>query len=300
MHKVILLWCSLFFAFDPVFATDKILSCNPQLGVPTDGLPLEAQSFSLAVSKESSFGQLRIRNRDTRGIVGLLILVELRNEAGELSLSLPFYTIDMTSKAPLGASFLQWLRVHDSYDLGGSLSPMGKKSLRGWSPMAVTHCPVAANLTFVQLEYSDGYTFRYASSTWEIQPLLVRALRFSLSGVPAQPPIRLFAQLRVSADGQPEVQSTVPTDVFKDWFQGIVSAWAFAPAMRGGQTQEKGLSMSFRVDLSKPEKNEPPLPYEAALAVSFVRATPHKLIDSDFLIEQGDLPVGNRELLRVR
>jgi hypothetical protein len=194
-------------------------------------VPISLDRLILTIGGESSGGRIFLRNLGSESIRYHLIIIEFTNEAGRHQLSVPVYNTDIEAggNTPLEFHFIDWLYAHNSYS-GQRLTPGSSESLEFTSPVILAECPTNVLVSIVELEYSDGRRFVWASSNVNLNSAISAVPLPSLTNLQRWNSIVVSASLYLDSEGNPEVRDIRTSKPgASEWLAHFVSHWKFAP-----------------------------------------------------------------------
>jgi hypothetical protein len=226
---------------------DDVLRCP---AIPTSNSAqsvITVSSLHLSSNHESTSLYVDLLNMQTKPITGLVMFVELSDDAGRYMTSIPFFTRGPRFTGSLAQKLDGYLKAYDELKLRSGLIPGQKESYSGWSPVIVTRCPAAAQVDLLEFETSDGTISQNREAEWIANPVLTEAgyMRPTFS-----PPssVRFFATIRVDQNGNGFLEKTDAAGQTKIWFQDILRFWKFVPATANGEPKEAEIALLFRID----------------------------------------------------
>jgi hypothetical protein len=192
--------------------------------------------------------QLKFRNDQPTPVQALKLVVEYMDAQGEPLARVPMYATVNPAVAHVPANVLKPANTWGApVKTGESGEMVGEEA-----SLRTGHCPVRAQVTFASIQFDDGTGRTYSSPNWRLEPTpaLVPVLR-NLPTLPVEPPVSLFAKVRISASG--DILDLVP-DANGDarlvgWLRDVMGKdWKFHPAILNGQPIESELNVLFQIN----------------------------------------------------
>jgi len=187
---------------------------------------------------------------------------------------------------------------------GSALVPGASVSLAGSKDGTRTaNCPVAAKVTFLRLQFTNGTARTYSSRDWHLGPAPRRVpeVPTKFRPPPVIRPYALLAEVKINASGDvvdliPEDQDIAP-DVLQ-WTRDLMKQeWKFHPALLLGKAVDSQLMVLFRfpVDATSPFPEVKPLPFPVTLIRIFRKRDldPSNYTGNDLVVMYGQAEEGS-------
>jgi hypothetical protein len=131
-------------------------ACRREFPVTVHDSKLPVTIGRLHLSSNGSSGvAVKIKNLSPQPIRAFLLMIELRERDGTHISTIPLFTRDPTSIEPLPTDDSSWLKVHDSFRLSTPIKSNEVREIEGWSPLALTRCPLQVEASVVELQFTD-------------------------------------------------------------------------------------------------------------------------------------------------
>jgi hypothetical protein len=232
-------------------ASDGVCSprdMNPAPGQYQDVLAIDRLKFDS--DGHTSTVEMEVRNRSSKGIVSILLLVELQSTGG-IKITIPVHARSATED------------VSQLHDLWIPISPVIEEIKPGATqrfvsdmPIVSTECPARARIALAEVKFAGGTEFN-RSEDWRTAAM---PMKLPISNLPVQllnPDMQTLVTAIIDATGKvtlKDVQS--PSDETRSWLAETLSQWLFTPALHQGRAEESEQSWVFR--FRKYEGPEPP------------------------------------------
>lgn len=227
---------------------------------PFDNPPTAIEQHEVDFVETGHAGaSFRLRNLGRASLEAVALIVEYLDERGHTIDEIPVAGASKTAAQRFHAPFAvepAWVYlkgVQEGEHWESAVPPDGSVILAGSKDGIRTgNCPVAAKVTLLRLQLSDGAARTFSSPGWHLDPIPRRVPEVPTTFRPLSinRPFSLLARVKIIASGQ--VVDVVPDDSSNHgevlrWIRDFMKQeWRFHPALLAGTPVDSQLSVLFR------------------------------------------------------
>jgi len=213
----------------------SLVSSDPQIAF---------KRFGAEIGPLRSAGHFVLVNLTGKPITRILIVAEFLDEKDQAMISIPFYAATnqelLKDPSPFHLLSRGWIDI--AVGAGQSIV------LSGFTYEVTTRCPVKAQVSLVEISFSDGTKLQHQLGHPEVEPSIEQARPLDLATFPGQKPFQGDFKVTFAPDGQISEISSSQSDEIRNWFRSQLSKWCFVPKFRDGRPVSSELTLVFRLN----------------------------------------------------
>lgn len=222
----------------------QTVSCDPARIIRDVSVPPSVGHLGEFVfTKREGFFEVNalFTNANVRPVEAVFANLELFDQAGQRLMTVP---ANMTIRS--GESHEQWPTKLSGIQefVAKSPLPSGARGLLvGYSPRSIGTCPASAILSYFEVFYADGTTFKMHSPAWYFDAIPYRVPNNDVATF-RDSLFQGWVEATVDSDGRVHVPSSGELSS-KDmsYLQEMVKSWVFLPAVYSGAPTETAILM---------------------------------------------------------